>query len=196
MSAATPSLFFVLLVLLLFATIGGSIWLNYTHNRRWYQEATKRGWFYTQALWRRRKYHLAGTTANGVVWELSRIERDEHFYYRWLTHSRPLPFGSLTILPRAKVTVSGQPSRSIAVGSAAWQARFAVFASHDQLAVRTVVPEVELELTDWPLWPELGSLERVVWNQHRLEIYGRFQRDWITLDRLVALGEALVASVD
>ena len=49
-------------------------------------------------------------------------------------------------------------------------------------------------LQDWPLWPELGALERVVWNQNRLEVYSRFQRDWVTLDRLVALGETFVQS--
>ncbi|MEM7117431.1 MAG: hypothetical protein AAF614_33675 [Chloroflexota bacterium] len=191
---ASPS-FLIPLIVLSLAVVGWLFWLNYKHIRQWQAAAQTRGWRYRQSIWQRRNYGLAGSTAEGVIWELERVQRNGYYLYRWRTFSCLLPFGSLVILPRAQVATTGERGRTVAIGSDEWQARFVVYTSHDQLAEWIISPEVEKAIRAWPIWPEMGAVERIVWNQNRLEIYGRFQRDWVTLDRMVTFGETLVASL-
>ena len=173
-------------------------WRNHIRRR---QSATAMGWrlspFNFQTLWQA-NYMIAGTTINGIVWELTRIKQGNLFYFFWSTDDVPLPYGMLQVLPRQMaVTKTVSPIvREVSYGSREWQAHYVVLTSHRQLVKRYMSTEMELSLLHWPTWPTPGALEKIIWHQDGLTIYGRYQDDWATLNRIALLGIALVENLN
>ena len=174
-----------------------------THQRR--QQATAdRGWRYTNTLIKSlfgSVYVIAGTTPNGIVWELQRSQKRGKVLFIWKTSSAPLPYGLLRILPRhASAPSQDHPVMRLTIWQhKQWQtsalADYVVLTSHQQLGERFLTPEVALTLSHWPEWPLPGALEAINWSHDMLEIRVRYLGDWVTADRLVALGTALVSSL-
>lgn len=188
---------FVLLIMLLLLVQAVIGFASQQHYAAWLAEARKRGWrFQPQPWWRRwrRQYRLAGTTPQGAVWELRRVQRSGVFLFRWVTYDKPLPYGSLLLLPQARALAEPKQRdlQPVQLEDVSWQARFLLLATHQRLGERYVGVAVRHFLHMWPLWPQVGALEDVQWNQTRLLINGRFDRNWETIDRIVALGTALV----
>ena len=195
----------IFLVILMSLLLGMSLYFTIfswrTHKQR--QRATAdRGWRYTNSLIHslfRSTYIIAGTTPNGIVWELQRSQKKGKLFFNWTTSAAPLPYGLIRILPR-RASVSHQSHPLLRLTSwqhEQWQqpalAEYVVLTSHQRLGERFLTPEVALALSHWPEWPLPGALESVNWSRERLEVEVRYVGDWATADRLVALGAALVS---
>ena len=172
---------------------------NWREHRFRKMMADARGWRYTSQGWKvliGSTYSMAGTTTSGIVWEVKQIKRTQQWTFAWSSRNRLLPYGMLAIYPRhATIGLqrNGQKNlRSLVVGSNMWQAEYVFMTTHDILAERCFSREVELALLNWPRWPAPGCLENVIWNRDELKISGRYHNDWLTLDRIVILGTALV----
>jgi hypothetical protein len=74
-------------------------------------------------------------------------------------------------------------------------ADYMIVTSHQQLGERFLTAEVAVALSHWPEWPLPGALEQIKWNQDGLEVQVRYLGDWVTADRLVSLGTALVSKL-
>ena len=188
---------FAILIMLLLVVQAAIGLAGQRHYLAWQAEAGKRGWrFQSQPWWRRwrRQYRLAGTTAQGAVWELRREQRGGVFLFRWVTYDKPLPYGTLLLLPQARALA--EPERHglqrVLMGDRVWQTRFLLLSTHQLLGERHITPMVQEMLAGWPFWPQAGALEEVRWEGGVLVINGRFDRNWATIDRIVALGTALV----
>ncbi len=198
------SIFIIILISLL---LGISLYFTVSgwHIHRQRQRATAdRGWRYSNSLIHsllRSAYIIAGTTPNGIVWELRRSQRKSKLLFVWTTSAAPLPYGLIRILPRrASVSHQNHPLMHLTVWQQEqWQqpalAEYVMLTSHQRLGERFLTPEVALALSHWPEWPLPGALEAVNWSRERLEIEVRYVGDWATADRLVALGAALVSQL-
>lgn len=200
MAQADLKQIFAMLIVLLLAVQAFIGLAGQRHYLAWRTEAGKRGWrFQPQPWWRRwrRHYRLAGTTAQGAVWELRREQQGGVFLFRWVTYDKPLPYGTLLLLPQARALA--EPERRglqrVLLGDGVWQTRFLLLATHQLLGERHMTLPVQGMLADWPLWPQAGALEEVRWEGGMLVINGRFDRNWATIDRIVALGTALLGGV-
>ena len=167
------------------------------------QKTAERGWRYSQTLLQacfRSTYIMAGTTPNHIVWELRRSQKKGILLFIWTTTFAPLPYGLICILPRrASVVHQQKPMLRLSIWQhERWQnpalADYVVLTSHQQLGERFLTTEVALALSHWPEWPLPGALEEVKWSHDGLEIQARYGEDWVTADRLVALGTALVGN--
>lgn len=176
---------------------------NWRENGLRRQAATANGWRYTDRGWRslfRPGYAMAGTTPNGTVWELGRVQQGRTYYFLWSSRTARLPYGTLVILPRS-ITVLPEHARrlnlrTMSVGSDQWRSAYKLLATHDVLGQRFFNREIDLALLDWPRWPEPGSLEEVVWKRDGLTIRIRQKNDWSTLNRVIVLGTALVENAE
>jgi hypothetical protein len=170
--------------------------LNWRRQLTRQREAAVRGWRYQVNGWQdyiRPKYLFTGTTAKGVVWELKRLWQSGELVYRWLTLDVPAPYGMLVIMPRETAAIhkfDDMPVliRPIRYESDVWQDAYVIFTSHKRLAQKLLSQAVEADLHQWPRWPAPGALDRIVWDQNSLQIFGRYQNDWALLERIVALG--------
>lgn len=193
----------ILAGLLIAVSVYGGISGWRTHQER-RQKTADRGWRYTntyvQSLFRS-AYIIAGTSPNGIVWELQRNQRKGMLFFVWTTTFAPLPYGTIRILPRRMSALRQDPSlmRLTIWQHERWQnpalADYVLYTSHQQLGERFLTADVALALSYWPEWPLPGSLEEVTWSHDALEIRVRYLGDWITADRLVALGLALVGNL-
>ena len=172
---------------------------NWRENGLRRQAAMANGWRFTERGWRsllRSTYSMAGTTPNGTVWEFSRVQKGRQYYFVWFSRNARLPYGTLVILPKGVAVLpedSGRLNlRTMTVGGDAWRAAYKLLATHDMLGQRYFGREIELALSDWPRWPEPGAMEEVVWRRDGLSIRVRHKNDWLTLDRTILLGTALV----
>ncbi len=172
---------------------------NWREVRTRQQMAATRGWRYSEQGWKalfKSTYSMAGTTPNGTVWILKRVQRNKRWEFIWSSPNKLLPYGKLLILPREVMITSGYTAqanlRQTSYGSKEWQAEYALLTTHDALGKRFFNKEIELALLNWPRWPALGSLEKVDWSVGELVICGRHQKDWLALDRIVVLGTALI----
>ena len=198
----------VLLIILVSLLVGTSIYLAVsswkTHQQR-RQKTAERGWRYTNTLLqslRHTSYTIAGTTPNGIIWEMQRNQKKDKLLFTWITESAPLPYGLIHVLPRqASVSQQGHlPTIQLLIWQhERWQnpalSDYVIFTSHQQLGERFLTSEVALALSHWPGWPFPGALEEIKWSQKSLEIQVRYLGDWTTADRLVALGTALVSNI-
>jgi len=196
----------ILLTILVGLAIAISIYLGFSRWQRHLQRqrgTAKRGWRYTNSLFHslfRTNYVIAGQIPARSIWEMRRTHKRGLLLFVWTTSDARLPYGLIRILPRrAAVNHSGQPAIQLAVWqNKSWQqpilSDYVVLTSHQQLGERFLTQEVALALSHWPEWPLPGALEEVTWDPHILEIQVRYFDDWATVDRLVALGTALVNS--
>lgn len=168
------------------------------------QKTADRGWRYANSLWHsllRSAYVIAGTTPNGIVWELRRSQKKGVLFFVWTATAAPLPYGLIYILSRRTAPLpTEQPRRHLAIWQhERWQnpalVDYVVLTSHQQLGERFLTTEAAVALSYWPEWPLPGALEEIMWNDAGLEIRARYLGDWITADRLVALGTALVSNM-
>lgn len=157
----------------------------------WRRAAEQRGWRFQQRRWGRWHYRLAGTTVQGAVWEMYRVQQGGVFLFRWRTFDKRLPYGKLLLLPQG-AEVQPEGMQRVLLGDGVWQTRFVLLATHQLLGERYVTGAVRQVLAAWPLWPQPGALESVVWDAGGLVINGRFHDNWETIDRMVALGTALL----
>lgn len=189
----------LLLALLLVLPIFQGI-KNWRENRLRQRTADAYGWRYWNRGWNRvllrPSYEIAGTTPEGVVWELRRVQRKRQLYFVWSSLQRLLPYGALIIRPRqAGARASNrmkEGAHQVEVGSERWQSEYVMWTTHTMLAQKYFNQEVELAMTDWPQWPAPGSLEEIIWDRERLVIRVRQHNDWFALNQIVVLGTALV----
>jgi hypothetical protein len=130
------------------------------------QKTADRGWRYTNTLRQslfRSAYIVAGTTANGIVWELRRSQKKEALLFNWTTTSALLPYGVIYILPRrVSAPTQTQPLLRLTIWQhERWQnpalADYVVLTSHQQLGERFLTSEAALALSHWPEWPLPGA---------------------------------------
>ncbi|VAW42742.1 hypothetical protein MNBD_CHLOROFLEXI01-3216 [hydrothermal vent metagenome] len=181
---------------------------NWRTHQEWRREATQRGWRYTTVRWKqfaKPSYRIAGTTANGIVWELHRSMHKGQLRFSWQTNDAHLPYGTLAMFPMgskqlAPVKTEGplynnlEPLKQKAMPAKppTWPDKYLIFASHNQLAAHLLLESVANVLNQYPDWPQNGSLEKLTWNPNRLFIVCLYKNEWTALDKLVALGTALV----
>lgn len=176
------------------------------HNKRISQERTQkareRGWRYTPLNWTqliKPEFKLAGRTHSGAIWELQRFWRDGKLLLNWQTHSASLPYGVVGILP---VQTSALPATSpfktytVSASIPAWPETYQLFTSHNRLAHLFFTEPISRLLQQYPVWPEKGSLEQLIWVQKSLSIVCLYEDDWDVLERIVALGSTLVETLN
>jgi len=190
------SLFALLLILPVYR--GGR---NWRRQQQRYREALARGWRCTPAslfsLFRSR-YVVAGQTASGVVWEMRRVAIGGQHFWEWWSPEVGLPYGRLLLLPRragslpvrtSKIVVRARPQ-----GAFPWDNKFVLLVSHDALTAHCGGAAVAQRLQQFADWPASGALALVDWQAAGLRLRCRFHDSWPTLDKLSALGEALLGS--
>ncbi|HFE67562.1 MAG TPA: hypothetical protein ENJ93_09900 [Chloroflexi bacterium] len=193
---------FLLAVLLLLAllTAAYTAVTNQRRHKERARQANERGWRYAPGGWQpifKTNYRLTGSTMRGVIWELDRVWRDGRMEFIWQAENAPLPYGALVVLP-AQAEEDPDPLaapfklRRVRPLPPNWPPDYELFATHNALAERCFDTAVIQILRQYPPWPQPGSLGRIVWRQKSLIIVGCYENDWTVLDRLVALGEALV----
>jgi hypothetical protein len=181
---------------------------NWRTHQEWQHEAAQRGWRYTPVRWKqlfKPSYRIAGTTANGIVWELRRFKLKGQLRFSWQTNKARLPYGTLAMFPVGSKQLAPvkteEPSfnnlaplkqKAMPTKPSTWPDKYLVFASHNQLAAHLFVESVANALNQYPDWPRNGSLEELIWKPNRLFIVCLYENEWTALDRLVALGNALV----
>ncbi len=172
-------------------------WQNHRSRRL---GAAWRGWRYQNTFLKsmsQAAYVMAGTTPQGVVWELQRVRQNGRNLFIWSAAPAKLPYGTVQILPQQANTSfeSDLPLRLMSWNNPDWAkmpfANILIRVSHQQLAERFLIEEVLLSLNYWPEWPLAGSLDGIFWNQNQLEIRVHYSGDWATADRTVALGTTL-----
>lgn len=181
--------------------VGFSRWQHHQQRR---QGTAERGWRYTSSLLHslfHANYVMAGRMPDRGVWEMRRTSQRGLLLFTWSTDDARLPYGLIRILPRRAAVTHTEPAvmRLTAWQNKSWQSPvlsdYAVLTSHQQLAERFLTEEVALALSYWPDWPLPGALEEVTWDHDALHIQARYFDDWATVDRLVALGTALVSGL-
>ena len=187
---------------LIVVTIGGYTAVNnWRIHQEWQREATQRGWRYTTVRWKqffsKPSYRIAGTTTNGIVWELHRPMDKGQLRISWHTHKAHLPYGTLTIFPEgSKRPLSNNlvplKQKTMSAKLPTWPGNYLIFTSHTQLATRSFSESVANLLQQYPEWPQNGSLEKLIWRPNSLSIVCLYQNGWTTIDRMVTLGTTLV----
>lgn len=196
-------LFLVVLFLLALLTAVYTAVTNQRRHKERAHQASERGWRYAPGGWQplfKTNYRLTGSTIGSVVWELDRMWRNGRLAFIWQAGNAPLPYGALVVLP-ARTEEAPDPLvapyklhriRPLPPG---WPSDYELFATHNALVERCLGTAVIDILRQYPPWPQPGSLGRIVWRQKSLIIVGCYENDWAVLDRLVALGEALVNGI-
>ncbi|MCP4421536.1 MAG: hypothetical protein GY805_33410, partial [Chloroflexi bacterium] len=144
---------------------------NWRTHQEWRREATQRGWRYTTVGWKqfsKPSYRIAGTTANGIVWELHRSMDKGKLRYSWQTDDAALPYGTLMILPEGgKRPLSKNlipfKQKAASANPPPWPNKYTIYTTHNQLALRLVAEPVTNLLHQFPAYPQNGSLEKLIW---------------------------------
>lgn len=194
-------LFLLLLLIVLFSVV-------YFSYRQWREHqqrklaAAARGWRYQPRGWRSlmdNQYSIVGSTATGIIWELRRIQEGRQLYLRWTTENATLKHGFLQILSQNSVNKHPLPAellkhQVIGMGSKDWQKVYLLLTTHQFLAKKYVIPELEQAMLEWPHWPEPGAFVRMSWQKNWLHIDCLYHDDWTTVDRIVTLGSLLTVN--
>jgi hypothetical protein len=172
---------------------------NWRENKARQQMAQANGWRYSRRGWKgvfEPVYSIAGTTPGGIVWELTRVQRNRQWFFLWSARKPLLPYGILMIRPREAAVwpeVDLQHNlRQVTIGDEAWQKGYVLLATHEVLGERFFNREAELLFMNWPSWPAPAALEGLVWTREQLSIWVRHHNDWLSLDRIVNVGTTLV----
>lgn len=176
------------------------------HNHNKYQErsqqASRRGWRYTPLNWTqliKPQFKLAGRTDTGAIWELQRVWRGGQLLLNWETHSAPLPYGVVGILPALSTTLPSTPpfkTYTLTATISSWPDTYQLFTSHDQLATFFFTEMITRLLQQYPAWPEKGAIDQLIWTKNSLYIVCLYKDDWKILERIVFLGTTLVDTVN
>ena len=194
-------LLLAVLLLLALLTAAYTAVTNQRRHKERARQANERGWRYAPGGWQplfKTNYRLTGSTMRGIVWELDRLWHNGRLEFIWQAENAPLPYGALVVLP-AQAEAAPHPLvapfklRQVRPLPPNWPPDYELFATHKALVERCLDAAVVDILRQYPAWPRPGALSRIVWRQKSLIIVGRYENDWATLDRIVALGEALTA---
>ncbi|MCP4362438.1 MAG: hypothetical protein GY796_30905 [Chloroflexi bacterium] len=192
------------LILLALVTAVYTVSHNWRQHQERSQQAQLRGWRYAASDWRyflKPHFQLAGTTPTGKIWEMNQRWQNGRLLFVWQTKSTRLPYGIIKILP-SQFKLESAPSQFpmklhlLQPFVKDWPDTLQIFTSHDQLAHTFFGPAIIKKLYPFPVWPERGSLQGLVWQQNTLLIVGHFENGWEVLDRIVALGTALIEGPD
>ncbi len=200
MIVVVTNIFLPGLILLVLVTAVYTVSHNWRIHQKRSEEAKSRDWRYTALGWRqilKPHFQLAGTTTTGEIWEMNRRWQNGQLLLVWQTYSARLPYGIVKISSRLSKSERDPSQFSIKLHliqppTKDWPDTYQIFTSHDQLAKPFIEPVVVKTLCQFSLWPEKGSLQKLVWHRDSLLIVCRFENGWEVLDRIVTLGTALM----
>jgi hypothetical protein len=166
---------------------------------RWHNERRKQayqlGWWYGSGNWWlgfwSKQFSIAGTSDDGMVWNLYRRKLNKHLYLVWQTQDAGLPYGVIKVVTQLDQTTLTPRSLRVTEQVHGFTEPYLVLATHERLVTRYLVGKMPA----FNPYPTAGSLATITWNQEILELSVRYDPHWHTIAQTVSLGETLAHSL-